>query len=356
MHIIKTYSQFNEGLKDWLLAGALSAASLKSNADVIKPGQQITKSTEDTKPIVFPVFVTGEYTAKDCDALHAFQSRKKMVNGKNVTELIGNMHVLVSDTLLKLHKSGYNVKPTKVSVKVEDMKVKWKVQIEESTDGYSWVGFTSRGAGCSTDIMRRSKTGGNSIDSVKERVINVMKEPDTELQVVNDFVYNHDNNGFRQVFFCYTRPDSFPANPVTTHKIPQIVTNEPKAIQNKNISKNNSDVTVFSKELDFKPGVLNQIYNFYSAKFEIGINYKLDNFSITYDKENNKVSADMRVIEDKNSEWFNFVFVSGVKSDKSSLNRVVSANKEYRPEVVRKGQITLPDGIYDWYLVGLRKP
>lgn len=338
MRNIRTFSQHaNESVKDWLLAGALSAASLKSQADTIRTPTETTRKTEQERQVVFPVYVEDQYTVRpgDCDALHAFQSRKveDKSTGRVRSEVVGNMHAKVTDRLKELHASGYNVKVTDVDVTVTGTTVKWKVKIEESTDGKSWVGFTSRGAGCNRDIIYRSTAGGNSMDSVLANVKRTYKETNAEIEAVDDTLYKDPTYGFRQFFYAYTRPDSFPAHRTAT------------AVES----------VVHSKDFDFGPKVLNAIYGFYRGKFEIGQPVRFGRFDISYDKGTNKISTSMTVAPDPDSEWFNFVFVSAPLGDTRSLDRIVSANKEYRPKVVASGRINLPDGNYGWNIVGLRK-
>lgn len=224
------------------------------------------------------------------------------------------------------------------------MTVRWSVKIEESTDGKSWVGFTSRGAGCSNDVVRRSTAGGNSEDSILANVRRVYNEPSSEIDFIDEELYKHPTNGFMQVFYGYTRPDSFPVATRPQPVVTQTGSDGPAATS-----------VVYSDEFEFQPNVLNRIYGFYRGKFEVGLPVKLDVFEISYDATNKKVKTSMTVATDPTSEWFNFVFVSGRLGDNASRDRVMSANKEYDPKVLRSGTLTLPDGRYGWSIVGLRK-
>lgn len=158
--------------------------------------------TEDVK---LPTIVSGTYTASNCDELHAFQS----TGGK----VIGNMNVLVGNKLDEIYKSGINPKPTKVNVKVNGMTVTWSVIIEESQDGKSWIGFTSRGAGCNNDVYNRAESSsqGNDINTAKQKIMTTFNENNIEIEVVNDFVYKNQQTGFRQIFYTYTKPSKYPS-------------------------------------------------------------------------------------------------------------------------------------------------
>lgn len=160
-----------------------------------------------SEEIQLPITVSGTYTASNCDELHAFQS----TSGK----VIGNMNVLVGNKLDEIYKSGINPKPIKVDVKVNGMTVNWSVLIDKSNDGNSWVGFTSRGAGCGADVINRaeSKSSGNDINSAKSKIENSYSETNIKIEVINDFIYNQGkgNNGFRQVFYRYTKPIKYPS-------------------------------------------------------------------------------------------------------------------------------------------------
>jgi len=352
MDNLKRYSEFsNESVKDWMMAGALSAASLKSAAAVDPVPAPVVRQAKVDKNVVFPVYVTGQYTAKDCDALHAFQSRKVIDNqGREKSELVGNMHVKVSDTLKKLHREGYNVKATDVDVTVTGMTVNWSVKIEESTDGKSWVGFTSRGAGCSRNVARRATAGDQSKDSILANVKRVYKEPKSEMEMVDDTLYNHPTNGFRQVFYAYTRPDSFPANRTT--RVPAV---RPRPSAPTQTTPTSVNQVVHSVEFDFAPKVLNRIYEHYRGKFRMGQQVRFDGFEIGYDSSTGKVYSKMTVTTDPRSEYFNFVFVSAPVGDTGSYDRVMSANREFSPRVMASGKLGLPDGSYNWHVIGLKK-
>lgn len=148
--------------------------------------------------------VSGTYTANNCDELHAFQSTGGVV--------VGNMNVLVGQKLEELYNKSINPEPVRVNVQVDGMTVRWSVDIAESTDGSAWVGFTSRGAGCNNDVMNRAESvsAGNDMVKLRQRVMSTYGESDIELEVVNDFVYRNPENGFRQIFYRYTKPSKFP--------------------------------------------------------------------------------------------------------------------------------------------------
>lgn len=158
------------------------------------------------------VVVSGTYTANDCDELHAFQSTKQIINGKQVSKIIGNMNVLVGNKLEELYKGGMNPMVSKVDVSVNGMTVNWSCTIVPSPDGKSWVGFTSRGAGCNDDVINRAESvsRGNDMESAKKRIMATYTESNIDIQKVNDFIHKGGQNSFRQVFYRYTKPNSFP--------------------------------------------------------------------------------------------------------------------------------------------------
>lgn len=172
----------------------------------------ITINVFSQKHISLPLVVTDSYVASNCDELHAFQS----TNGK----VVGNMNVVVGNMLKKLHKQGLNPIVDYVFVKVDGMRVTWSVLIEESSDGQSWVGFTSRGAGCNNDISDRcdSPKYGNDVNTLIRNIIRVgyNKDTDFDLEIVNIIVYRGDGsevgNSFKQIFYRYTRPKDYPNN------------------------------------------------------------------------------------------------------------------------------------------------
>lgn len=158
------------------------------------------------QPVNLPVRIIGSYVANDCDELHAFQS----TGGK----VIGNMNVIVGKKLEEIYNAGINPKVTNVKVRVSEMKVNWSVTIEESNDGKAWVGFTSRGAGCGNDVYDRaeSSSSGNDIGTLSDKIRSTFGENKISIEVVNDFIYEDDENGFRQIFYRYTKPSKFPSH------------------------------------------------------------------------------------------------------------------------------------------------
>lgn len=174
-----------------------------SNIDVA------SKATNELNEVV-----TSGYTASDCDALHAFQSRK--VGGES--QLVGNMHVIVGQKLEELYGKGYNPMVTDVKVTVNGMSVKWTCTIKNSPDGKAWVGFTSRGAGCNSDVVYRSENAkGNDPQSIIANIKQVYGESSIDFQKISEVNYTVDEgseeekrNSFRQIFYVYTKPKSFP--------------------------------------------------------------------------------------------------------------------------------------------------
>lgn len=159
------------------------------------------------------VYVQGEYKGGNCDELHAFQS----THGK----IIGGMNDKVGDELKRLYERGINPEVTDVMVTMDaqKMKVKWQVKIQPSKDKKAWVGFTSRGSSGNASAFNRAvgKAQGQDFDTVKRKVKEIVGEPNLEMKVVKDFLYNFSKDGkvegkcpTRQVFYAYTRPNKYP--------------------------------------------------------------------------------------------------------------------------------------------------
>jgi hypothetical protein len=148
------------------------------------------------------------------------------------------MNTKVGDKLKELYKSGMNPKVTNVAVTVTGTEVSWTCTIEPSTDGIAWVGFTSRGAGC-TDVVARavSKAEGKSKDQIKTNVLKVFNEKVVDFEEVYDFTHiGAGEEKFRQVFYRYTRPTTFP--PHTSSKKPNpVIPVVPDSLKNKTIIK-----------------------------------------------------------------------------------------------------------------------
>lgn len=168
----------------------------------------ITINVFSQKHISLPLVVSDSYVASNCDELHAFQS----TNGK----VVGNMNVVVGDVLKKIYKQGLNPIVEHVSIKVDGMKVTWSVIITESYDNKCWVGFTSRGAGCNSDIYNRcdSPKYGNDVNTLIDNIIKVGYNDNYnfDIEIVDSVVYLGGNSSFKQIFYRYTRPKDYPNN------------------------------------------------------------------------------------------------------------------------------------------------
>lgn len=179
----------------------------------------------------FPIIISNSYTATDCDALHAFQSR--LIDdpnnpGQKITEVFGNMNVLVGNELERLYKAGYKPEPTNVIVKVTGSFVEWSVEIKESADGKSWLGFTSRGSGCGNTSVAKAKSAADKKDpdSIKESIRKNVKPTETDFELKEVTVVSYiptppqERDRFVQIFYKYTRPEYEKQNPVVPNTPP----------------------------------------------------------------------------------------------------------------------------------------
>lgn len=164
------------------------------------------------------IVVTSGFTASNCDELHAFQSTKKTIQGKTITKTIGNMNVIVGDKLQELYNKGINPTVKKVTITVTGMRVDWTCEIGESTDGKAWLGFTSRGSGCGNSSVEAAELSSDKKDigSIKQNIESTYGENSVDIEKIAVKSHNDVNNGFVQIFYRYTKPNSFP--PIATTK------------------------------------------------------------------------------------------------------------------------------------------
>lgn len=158
------------------------------------------------------VVVEGSYKGSNCDELHAFQS----THGRTV----GGMNDKVTAALEKMYNQGINpeVKEVFVTMDADKMQVNWKVVIGKSTDGKAWMGFTSRGSsGGSAYDRANEKSTGQDFDTVLSKIRSATGEPNAEMKLILDYLYNLDKNKkslgkcpTRQLFYKYTKPKRFP--------------------------------------------------------------------------------------------------------------------------------------------------
>jgi hypothetical protein len=167
--------------------------SLQENIHRIK--EMMGLITEENLPL--PYIVQGTHTApsNDCDALHGFQLKRNNAD----------MNGIVKTALDKFKNQGVWV--SNVKVDVNGMTVNWEVTIDKSNDGEFWNGFTSRGAGCNSDIQTRWNS--ESVGNGKQSIINKIIESKTcdnvkEIQLVKKAEFtNLGDNSFIQGFYRY---------------------------------------------------------------------------------------------------------------------------------------------------------
>jgi hypothetical protein len=158
------------------------------------------------------MIVEGTFKGGNCDELHAFQNTGSKV--------VGGMNDKVRAKLEELYSQGINpeVKEVWVEMDAKKMEVKWKVEIAPSKDGKAWVGFTSRGSAGATAYDRAvGKAQGQDFDSVLKKVRERSNEPNAEMGLVLDYLYNLNRKKetlgkcpTRQLFYKYTKPKAFP--------------------------------------------------------------------------------------------------------------------------------------------------
>lgn len=158
------------------------------------------------------MIVEGTFKGANCDELHAFQNTG--------TKVVGGMNDKVRAKLEELYSQGINpeVKEVWVEMNATKMEVKWKVEIAPSKDGKAWVGFTSRGSAGATAYDRAvGKSVGQDFNSVLKKVREKSKEPNAEMELVLDYLYNLNRKKetlgkcpTRQLFYKYTKPKAFP--------------------------------------------------------------------------------------------------------------------------------------------------
>jgi hypothetical protein len=223
--------------------------------DILITEQQLRRIISEQSSTVV---VSGTFTAGDCDELHAFQG----TGGK----VIGDMNVMVGNKLEELYKKGINPMVSKVDVSVNGATVNWSCTIVPSPDGKPWVGFTSRGAGCNNDVINRAESvsHGNDMGTAKKKIMTTFNESNIDIQKVNDFVHKGGSNSFRQIFYRYTKPSSYPSIsgglfPVNNVKTSPVVGGD--------VSFTSSDLTTFLT--DIKTKTLNTKLDLKSVKIDV---------------------------------------------------------------------------------------
>jgi hypothetical protein len=304
----------------------------------------ITEETSST------IIVSSGFTASNCDELHAFQSTKEEINGKRITKTIGNMNVLVGDKLQELYNKGINPTVKKVTVNVTGMRVDWTCEIGESTDGKAWLGFTSRGSGCGNQSKDAAESASQKKDirSIKENIESAYGESNIDIEKFAVKTHSDGGNSFVQIFYRYTKPNSFPpisggkksVNVKTTpvdksNNIPVTDNNE----KYDTLTINTSDLTSFIQEVRTKTQGLT--VSLYSLKADI----TPDNcsFEILYAKPGAKdISGTLKKIKRFT------VALSTQNEGESAAENILSKNPESK--VIRKGTF---DNGRTWKLIAV---
>jgi hypothetical protein len=145
--------------------------------------------------LTLPYVVKGSHTGNDCDSLHGFQLKRNNAD----------MNGIVKTALDKFKNQGVWVSDVKVNV--NGMTVSWEVTIDKSSDGEFWNGFTSRGAGCNSDIQTRwnSESVGNGKQSIISKIIesNICNNVNSIQLVEKAEFTNLGDNSFVQGFYRY---------------------------------------------------------------------------------------------------------------------------------------------------------
>jgi len=137
-----------------------------------------------------------------CDALHGFQ----------LDRIGANMNGEVKKELDKFSGQGVWVSNVEVTVDIDNLKVDWVVTIDKSDDGQFWNGFTSRGAGCNSDIQNRWKSEDKEHQNGPNSIVSKIKEKgickgDVKIELVKkvDKIFEKDYSQFSfvQGFYRY---------------------------------------------------------------------------------------------------------------------------------------------------------
>jgi hypothetical protein len=189
------------------------------------PSPTIMAAPPKKSTIKFPRYVQVVYTADGSrtnivDEMHSFDSTSKLQpNGTRKIYIVGNGNQLVMDELKKLYDLGF--KPIVTEVKLvathfeKSVSMKWSVEINESTDGLAYTGFTSRGSARTdrpvntSDIFEdpeKTETGvKNAVQKkfgytpVKVKLVANVTDDESNYKYLNQ-----GTRHIRQVFYSYT--------------------------------------------------------------------------------------------------------------------------------------------------------
>ena len=180
-----------------------------------------------TLPYQLPYTLTDSYDVttfnfgNNCDKLHAFQGTK--LPGEATSRTVGDMNNKVKKVLYDLYEAGINPTVTSVTVEVNGPVVTWTANIDKSTDGKAWVGFSSRGSATSLAVANQNFDGNPNTNPPTIGLLQNIKATfpsdasSLELEDVTDFIAKTSTIGsttcnFWQKFAKYTLPVTKPAH------------------------------------------------------------------------------------------------------------------------------------------------
>jgi hypothetical protein len=237
-----------------------------------------------------PVTVSGNYSASNCDELHAFQG----TGGKT----IGNMNGKVQQKISELTNLGLKVKVVDVNVKVNGMNVSWSVIIDKSNDDKNWVGFTSRGAGCNGSITTRwnDENVGNGIESIKNKIKEQGIGVVDQIELVKTFTHQEGQNSFKQGFYRYCLLNQ-QKNTQTNN--PQNQQQNLVVIQGSSLANLRSELLSKTSGTSIDLKSIKVYMNQFKVTYKQG-DTKIQNMSIIFDPDKNNLEKRLEVIKSKN--------------------------------------------------------
>lgn len=217
--------------------------------------------------LTLPYVVKGSHTGNDCDSLHGFQLKRNNAD----------MNGIVKTALDKFKNQGVWVSDVKVNV--NGMTVSWEVTIDKSSDGEFWNGFTSRGAGCNSDIQTRwnSESVGNGKQSIISKIIesNICNNVNSIQLVEKAEFTNLGDNSFIQGFYRYKCGDTTQS---TSPSKKYVITGTDLTDLREKLSNETKNISIDENSIEFDTDNLTVKFNTGKTKI-IKISLLFDNVS-----------------------------------------------------------------------------
>lgn len=252
----------------------------------MKLQEEITRILEvmgvlSEQSISLPKIISGSFTSYDADSAHKFNNLEK------------ELEVVLTDA----YNSGYNPKITNISVSIKKnnntFTTTYRLTVDNSNDGRSWMGFTTRGSiGSDYENRADGQINGQGDKNGKSLVEKLKSIGAGEIEYIAGTPIIDRTVPFKQYFVQFTKPNKYPPHATNQNKSQQ---SNPQVAQVKNIpqsTQENKETVISDNNFEsFISKISNQTENTSvdSKSVQLTIDTKSDNYKLSFKPGSTKV-------------------------------------------------------------------